>query len=268
MRYELKSHNYKHILLIFVALLTFIILFAGCTNTPSDSSITTGTLTYNKLSPEDTVKGFIESIKTSDFEKTSSYTNDKDSRFEYGTEEEERVFKPIFSKIEYEIVSSSIGNDSAVVKTEITAPDLDKIADQAVDDALNEAEESALEGNTDDIKFSKMLIESFISQLAVPNLPLKTTKVNINLIKDEDTGKWVIELDEDLLNAITGDLGLADGLIEKIGKETNTKNESYIENESIKIDIDYTSNETTIIDEEFKKELEDLLNNLEDIDSW
>ena len=265
----MKSHNYKHVLLIFVALSTFIILFAGCTNTPSDNSITTRTLSYNRLSPEDTVKGFIESIKTSDFDKTSSYTNDEDSRFEYGTEEEERVFKPIFSKIEYEIVSSSIGNDSATVKTEITAPDLDKIADQAVDDLLNEIEELALEENTEDIQFSKMLIESFISHLSVPNLPLKTTKVNINLIKYENTGKWVIELDEDLLNAITGNLGLADGLIERIGKEkTNTKNESYIENESIKIDIDYTSNETTIIDEEFKKELEDLLENLDDIDNW
>lgn len=322
----MRNYNYSHILL-FVTLSVSIVFLASCSNTPSDSGITTNYSipSYNRLSPEDTVKGFIKCIKISDFDQVSSYMNNGDSYFKYDTEEEEKMIKLIFSKIDYEIISSDVKNASAAVKTKITAPDLDKISDQVADDMINKLEEIALEeSNEDTVQFTKMMTESLMAYLSKPKLPFKTTTVNIDLIKDENTDKWVVKLNEDLFNALTGDTGLTEGLLEDMGEDTKTekyttddsnenkkavetenqnnnenkvdlqepdidinnkesnKTESsnnnetvvekwnktiIIENKSITIDNDSTSYETTKMDEELKKELEDVFNKLEDMNN-
>ncbi|AJA50032.1 hypothetical protein CPAST_c40020 [Clostridium pasteurianum DSM 525 = ATCC 6013] len=159
--------------------------------------------------PDESVKNFFEAAKKSDFTTMVNYIK-KDvnkSNFKYDDKDQEKVIKSVFSKVSYEIVSSSVDGKNATVKTKVTSLDLPKIYGKTVSDLMPSLLASAFSNaNSDDAK--NQVIQTFINDLNDPNASKTTTEVDIKLVKDNKSG-WLIEPNDDLVNAITGNFNKA-----------------------------------------------------------
>lgn len=156
--------------------------------------------------PDVTVKSFFDALQKQDLVTAKTYVNEADDKFKFDDAEQEKIVKSIFSKLKYEIISSSVEKDTATVKTKVIAPDLVKITTKAMSDILPILFAQALSGNTDSKASEKMFEQYFANSLADPNVAMTTAEVDIKLIKSKDKKSWVIQADDNLLNGITGNL--------------------------------------------------------------
>jgi len=62
-------------------------------------------------------------------------------------------------------------------------------------------------------EMDRMLLQHFINSLNDPNAPSVVTETTISLTKTEN--KWLIEPSEDFLNALTGNIQKAFGVMEE-----------------------------------------------------
>lgn len=200
--------------------------------------------------PDTTIKGFFDALKKSDIETASRYLNGNTSINKGGLKfektEHEKLAKQIFSKITYQILSSSNSGDTIIVKTKITAPDLNSISGELVTELFPIIFNKA--GKGEEInrqKVNELVMEYYGKRLNEDNLSMTTNEVDIKLTKSKDKKTWLINPDESLSNAITGNLFKSLGTLEggkisisprsdspiyKIGEEVR------IENIGIKVD--------------------------------
>lgn len=167
--------------------------------------------------PDETVKGFFDAAKKTDFNTMSNYIKKESGKdtFKYDDKDQEKVVKAVFSKVSYEIISSTVDGKNATVKAKVTSLDLPKIYAKTVSDLMPTLFASALANKNDEAK--DQLMQTFINSINDPNATKTTTEVDIKLVKG-DKG-WLIEPNDDLMNAMTGNLGKAFG-------NTNNKNDS------------------------------------------
>lgn len=185
--------------------------------------------------PDATVKNFFTSAQKSDIATMANYIN-KDTaqeNFKYEDADQEKIIKSVFSKVSYEIVSSSVTGKTAVVKTKVTSIDLPKIYGQLMTDMLPTLFAQALSGETEDAE--AQIMTSFINSLNDPNAPKTTIDVDIKLIKG-DKG-WLIEVNDDLENALTGNMSKAFASNPSSAEDTEVKADpkDYTVNEEAKI---------------------------------
>lgn len=107
--------------------------------------------------------------------------------------------KLLVKHLGYEVLSSSVDGDSAVVNAKITNIDMKEIVSEYFVKALT----LAFSGKDDDV-IETELEAMMIELLEDENVKLVTTEVKVNLNKGEDN--WIIDPDEDFMNAILGDL--------------------------------------------------------------
>jgi len=119
----------------------------------------------------------------------------------------EKQAKKILGGLEYKIISSEENKDKAVVKVEITNTNIGKVIKDMMGDlfslAMSEAFKSDSEKMTDE-QMEQKSIELFDEALSKNKDEKITSTVDIKLNKVE--GKWKIDMDSDLQNAIMGDL--------------------------------------------------------------
>jgi hypothetical protein len=159
--------------------------------------------------PDETVKNFFDAAKKSDFTTMANFIkkNGNKDTFKYDDKDQEKIVKVVFSKVNYEIVSSTVDGKNATVKTKVTSLDLPKIYGKTVSDLMPSLFASALSnGNSDDAK--NQLMQTFLNAMNDPNASKTTTEVDIKLVKDDKKG-WLIDPNDDLLNAMTGNLAKA-----------------------------------------------------------
>ena len=128
----------------------------------------------------------------------------KDS-FKYTDADQEKIVKSVFSKVSYVIVSSSVTGNNAIVKTKVTSIDLPKIYGKLIADMLPTLFTQAMSGKENAVQ--AQIMTAFGNSINDPNAPKTTTDLDIKLIKG-DTG-WLIEANDDLQNALTGNLSKA-----------------------------------------------------------
>lgn len=177
-----------------------IILFAtACSSAPS---------------PQDTVQKFFNALQQKNFEEAQSYINGEKSPITYDSEEQKEIIENFLDKINCEILSSEIKGDNATVKVKITAPDLLRIATKAISEMLPLAFATAFSDDpSSQEEMNKMLLQYFVNSLNDPNVPSVVTETTISLTKTEN--KWLIEPSADFLNALTGNMQEAFGVIEE-----------------------------------------------------
>lgn len=162
------------------------------------SAILMVSLTGCGRKPEETVKLYFNSLQKQDIKTaTSCLYNSKPVSFQ--NTEQEKLVKLIFSRLEYETKSETINNYTAKVKTKITSIDLAKIMSSMVSKLLPKILASSQNNDT-----SSMVYQYLSDSIKDSNAPTITSEIDINLIKDANTKKWVIVSDEDLTNAMTG----------------------------------------------------------------
>lgn len=152
--------------------------------------------------PDETVKIFFDSLQKQDIKAAASCLyNSKVTSFQ-NTEQEE-VVKLIFSRLKYEIESTTVNKYTAKVKTKITSVDLTKVMSNMIASLLPSMIASSLKGQSSNAS-STLVYQYLTKNISDPNAPTITSEIDINLIKDANTKKWVIVSDEDLANAMTG----------------------------------------------------------------
>jgi hypothetical protein len=154
--------------------------------------------------PEESVKGYFDALKKQDIQAAQGYMQNgvKDISTDA---QQEKLLKQIFSKLNYEIVSSTVQKDTAVIKVNVTAPDLAIVTGNMFKDLLGQLFTLAFSGTEDiEAKSAQLTEEYFTKALADPQVVVITSEVDINLVKDSNTKKWIIVSDEKLANAVTG----------------------------------------------------------------
>jgi hypothetical protein len=164
-----------------------------------------------KETPEEVVENGLTAVQSLDLLKMAKYFNtDVDTEdgniFEedLGSDNIENI-KLLVENLEFEIISSEINEDSAVVEAKLTNTDMSIIMQeyfiQAFTFALSNMGE---EDEVDDEKMEAEMEQMFIDLLSKEDNEKITTNVSINLKQVND--KWKIELDDGLLNGIFGGL--------------------------------------------------------------
>lgn len=180
--------------LIWVVLILFMLGTAGC-----------GLL----ASPDKSVNGFLAALEKTEFETSSKYVKQTDTSItDFANEtdpETDQMMRSIFSRMSHKTLSSTKTGNTAQVVTSITSVDMFKITTSVMSDLIPLAFASAFSQESDNDNTDQMVQQMFTSALTDPNAPMTTQQITINLVKEN--GKWLIVADDNLMNALTGNLG-------------------------------------------------------------
>lgn len=114
-------------------------------------------------------------------------------------DEEEEVLRLFVENISFNIISSSVDGNSAVVKTEITNINLGIIFSEYIEQLMETLMAGFLTGaELTEEEMDKM----FFDLLKRPDNEMMTTTVDVRLIKDGYD--WVIDADDDFADAVFG----------------------------------------------------------------
>ncbi|MDW8800907.1 DUF4352 domain-containing protein [Clostridium sp. A1-XYC3] len=181
--------------------------------------------------PDTTIKGFFDALKKSDIETASKYLNGNTSIDKGGLKftkpEHEKLAKQVFTKTTYQILSSTNHGDTTIVKTKVTAPDLNSIGGELVTELFPTIFNNAAKGEEiSQEKVNKSIIDYYSKRLNEGNIPMTTSEVDIKLSKSKDKKMWLINPDESLSNAMTGNLFKSLGTLESGKMTINPRNNS------------------------------------------
>lgn len=163
--------------------------------------------------PEDTVKSFLDSYKNGNITEAMKYVesnedfNIEEIKKDFETNQNDKTtqaFLKAFSKLEYKIINSKVENDTAVVETEITVPNLGKVITELMKEAFTLALSSAFSDNNDQSNMDSMMETMLLDKINSEDIPMVKKTVNINLVKQNNS--WIIKANEEFTNAITGNL--------------------------------------------------------------
>lgn len=161
--------------------------------------------------PDITIKSFFDALKKTDIETASKYLSKNTSinkgGLKFDKPEHEKLAKQVFSKMTYQIVSVSNSGDTAMVKTKIIAPDLNSVSAELVTELFPAMFNKAAKGEEiSQEKLNQLVIEYYGKRLNEGNLPTTISEVDIKLTKSKDKKMWLINPDERISNAMTGNL--------------------------------------------------------------
>lgn len=198
--------------------MVMMLLLAGC-NTGTTDVNSTGT--KEEETPEQAVENVFKAVKSADRETANKYfdydglykSRDADgNEVELDPEDQKAVeeeSKKILSEMEYKIISSeeTEDEDTATVKTEITNIDMGKVMKDLVGNvmilSMQEAnkEESARLSDEEMVKKTDEMfdeaLEKYKDEKVTNTVDIKLNKVN---------GQWKVVVDDDVKNAVMGDL--------------------------------------------------------------
>jgi len=184
----------KKILQVFLLILTTIVL-TGCFGP----------------SPDRVVTDFFSAIKEGNFDTAANYIKSSNSNEEFREKlekaqdiDDQKLAELLFSKLSWEIISTSKDQNTAEVKTKVTSIDMVRVFTEVMNQIMPLAFASAFDENSSE-KIEELTDQYFMNAISDPDAPTITSEVTVKLVKEE--GKWLIEPDDDLLNAMTGNAG-------------------------------------------------------------
>jgi hypothetical protein len=176
----------KNFKIISILLVVVLIVLAGCGGSGAK--------------PEKTVEDCLNAIREGKLDSVNQYVLDGEASLSNVEDERnEVVLNEAFKKLEYEILESKVEGENAQVKVKIVAPDMAKIMGQLMISALN----NAFSGDSEEAMQEKMnneMKEIFNSN----SFEMVTSEVVVSLKQKDD--KWLIDANEQFVNAITGNL--------------------------------------------------------------
>lgn len=154
-------------------------------------------------SPEAVTESYLDAMVAGDVEAAAEYVvadSGESVTDQLTSEDQEVLTNLILEKVTYEIKSSAVDGDSAVVHASITAPNLAIIITQVMSEMMPMAFALGDEGQ----EAANNLVDQMLrNAIAAEDVPLTTTDVAINLVKED--GQWLIAAEnEELGNALIG----------------------------------------------------------------
>ena len=169
-------------------------------------------------SPDEVASDFLTSVQKGDWEKASKYVNNKDSKktlkeLTSSKDEEAKFIQDLFKKMSFTVGKVNEADKKATVESTIKTVDTKIILGTIIQEVMKEAFAQAFSGEeTDDAAVEKEMTNKLITGVNEPSAKKVTNKVKINLVKVD--GDWKVDVDQDLLNAVTGGLTSIGGEME------------------------------------------------------
>ena len=192
--------NFKNIF-VFALALAMIIFGAVACNKPKESP----------EKAEVTVKNFFENVKKEKYEEALNEVRDEDkekakeSMNSINTEDAKEIGRELYKNLDYKILSEEVTGDTAKVKTEITLPNTLEIITRAVKDTTGENIQNfiANKGNLNSSNYTTIR-NNVMGELQKSDVTRKTKNYDLDLVKVN--GKWKLVGNDELMNALSGDL--------------------------------------------------------------
>lgn len=169
------------------------------------------------VSPDKVTKDFFDAMIKGDFETAAKLTGGTDIKKGVlktpKDKQGERLAKSILARIKYEISDTKIEGDRAEVSVKVTAPDLLRITSKAMSELLPMAFAMAFSEGQSQEKSDALFQQYFENAINDPNAPMTTSNIKVKLEKKD--GSWVVKPDDELLNALTGNMAKAFGELDK-----------------------------------------------------
>ncbi|GAA0723481.1 lipoprotein [Clostridium malenominatum] len=164
-------------------------------------------LTGCAAKPEDTVTNFMTAIAQLDFDKAVTYLKNDGNKInlKYDDEDQEKLIKSIFSKIEYQIDNTTKDGSTATVKAKITSVDLPNITTKMFTELLPTLMAQAFSGQPiNEDKQDEAIMQYYLNAINSPTAPKTVTEIEIKLVKEKEG--WLIEPTDNLFDAMTGNI--------------------------------------------------------------
>lgn len=159
--------------------------------------------------PKNTVESFMAAVEKGDLTSAAQYVvpngNLQGTIDKSNDPESEKMIKAIFTKVSHKIVSTTKTGDKAQVTTSITSPDLLRITSTVMGQMMPLAFAAAFSEDSSQDNMDQLVEQYMMNAITDPNAPMTTTEVVINLTKQN--GKWLIVADDNLVNAMAGNIG-------------------------------------------------------------
>ncbi len=157
--------------------------------------------------PEESVKACLDAMIKADYAKAAEYVNggsaeDMLQAPEGDEEAGAALIEALLGQISYELGDSNVSGDSATVAVKVTAPDMMAVTGKVMMEAMGAAFAMAFSGGGSEDAISDMFMSAYQEAIEAADAPMTTTDVTINLVKSG--GKWLINSDEALGDALTG----------------------------------------------------------------
>lgn len=159
--------------------------------------------------PEDSVKACLDAMIQADFAKATAYVNGGSAEQllqapESEAEVGQAMIEALVGRITYTLGESKVAGEGATVLTKITAPDMVAITQTVMTEGMDEAIAMAMAGSASEDAIAEMFMEAYLVAIQAADAPMTTTDVTISLTKSD--GKWLLNSDLELGNALTGGL--------------------------------------------------------------
>lgn len=157
--------------------------------------------------PEASVNRFFSELIKMDFDTAVTYfTNGKEyrERFDFEDEYEKEIMKLVYPKLKYRIISSVINGNEARIEIQYQAISVYDMASWAISNILPGLY-TAPYSNTLKPGAEKKMYEIILYYINNGYPPKNKGIMDINLVKDTNTDRWLIKPDDNLISMLNGD---------------------------------------------------------------
>lgn len=212
----------KFSILLMIVTLILSLSLSACKSTPKKIENKESTKEQSYPKAEETVKSFFTAMQNKDFGKSLTYVKNGDDFKKY-TKDKYLIdaSNDFLSKLSYKILSSTTEGDKAKVKVKITTPDSMDIVTKAMYDLMPTLVKKSFDSKALIDENYEDIINSIKKHINDPKVKLVSNETEISLIKNKKNNDWLIIKDENLENALTGNLRKA---IDKFNKTNENKN--------------------------------------------
>ena len=161
-------------------------------------------------SPDEVATDFLTSVQKGEWEKASEYVKNKDTKktleeLTSSKDDETKYMQDLFEKMSFTVGKVKEEDKRATVESTIKTVDMKLILGTIIQEVMQEALAQAFSGEeTDDEAIEKEMTNKLVAGVNEPSAKKVTNKVKINLVKVD--GDWKVDVDQELLNALTGGL--------------------------------------------------------------
>lgn len=151
-------------------------------------------------SPQSAVKYYYELMLSHKYETAEKAMTSDSKKLAFTDKQKRKFLDSVFNKCSYKILSTKIVKDTATVRVKFTAPDMKNIADVAVEDFQIRLSSKNI-GNSPTIQ-----IDTLSSNMQRSTIKYINTEFDVKLTKDKENNNWLVFVDENLIEAMSGNM--------------------------------------------------------------
>ena len=202
----------KFVAIFLCAAVSCVSLLAGCLSGGAPAAASSKAAAQKNATPEEAAASYFAAAQRYDKATVQAHSvNEMPGSSELSSSSavdpsEEEIDQAIFQKLEALLENKAqINGDKASIKVKITAPDMKKIMGDVVAAAFSQALASAFSSSgVDSADMTAEMTNEMKSDLAKPDVALVSTEMNLQLVKKN--GRWLVEVTDNLTDAMTGGL--------------------------------------------------------------